>query len=76
MSLSNVLVQTYVQDEFRGRVMSAYMLQRALAQFGAFFAGLLAAVIGVQLVLGGMAALLVLVATAVLAFHQRLRTLA
>jgi MFS family permease len=76
MSLSNVLVQTYVQDEFRGRVMSAYMLQRALAQFGAFFGGLLAAAIGVQLVLGGMAAVLVLIATAVLAFHQRLRTLA
>ena len=76
MSLSNVLVQTYVQDQYRGRVMSAYMLQRALAQFGAFFAGLLAAAIGVQPVLGGMAAVLVLVATTVLASHQRLRTLA
>ena len=76
MSLSNVLVQTYVQDEYRGRVMSAYMLQRALAQFGAFFAGLLAAVIGVQLVLGGMAAILVVIASYVLVFHRRMRTLA
>ena len=76
MSLSNVLVQTYVRDEFRGRVMSAYMLQRSLAQFGAFFAGLLAAAIGVQLVLGGMAVALVVLAAAILAFHQRLRALA
>lgn len=76
MSLSNVLVQTYVEEEYRGRVMSAYMMQRSLAQFGAFFAGILAAVIGVQLVLGGMAAILVLLAVGVLTIHQRLRTLA
>ncbi len=76
MSLSNVLVQTYVQDQYRGRVMSVYMLQRSLAQFGAFFAGLLAAAVGVQLVLGGMAFVLVLIAVAVLVLHTRLRTLA
>jgi len=76
MSLSNVLVQTYLQEEYRGRVMSAYMMQRALAQFGAFFAGLLAAVVGVQLVLGGMAVVLVVLAGAVLTFNSRLRTLA
>jgi MFS family permease len=75
LSLSNVLVQTYVEDEFRGRVMSVYMMQRSLAQFGAFFAGLLAAVLGVQLVLGAMALALVLLATAVVALHERLRTL-
>jgi hypothetical protein len=76
MSLSNVLVQTYVEEEYRGRVMSAYMMQRALAQFGAFFAGIVAAAIGVQLVLGGMATLLVLLGGGVLVFHRRLRTLA
>jgi MFS family permease len=76
MSLSNVLVQTYVEEEYRGRVMSAYMMQRALAQFGAFFAGIVAAAIGVQLVLGGMAALLVLLGASVLGFHRRMRTLA
>lgn len=76
MSLSNVLVQTYVEDQYRGRVMSVYMMQRSLAQFGAFFAGLLAAAIGVQLVLGGMAVVLVVLGIGILAFHSRLRTLA
>ena len=76
LSLSNVLVQTYVEDRYRGRVMSAYMLQRSLAQFGAFFAGLLAALVGVQLVLGSMAVFLVLIASAILVLHSRLRTLA
>lgn len=30
MSLSNVLIQSYVDDEFRGRVMSIYMLEMAV----------------------------------------------
>lgn len=30
MSLSNVLVQSYVEDEFRGRVMSIYMLEMSV----------------------------------------------
>lgn len=76
LSLSNVLFQTYTEDQYRGRVMSAYMLQWSLAQFGAFFAGLVAAAIGVQLVLGGMAVVLVLLASGALALHTRLRTLA
>ena len=76
LSLSNVLVQTYVEDAFRGRVMSAYIVQRSLAQFGAFFAGLLAAAFGVQLVLGAMALALGALATAILAWHAQLRTLA
>lgn len=75
MSLSNVLVQTYVEDEFRGRVMSVYMLQRSLAQFGAFFAGFAASAVGIQLVLGGMAALLVLLALGVAVLLPHLRTL-
>ena len=75
LALSNVLVQTYTEERYRGRVMSAYMMQRSLAQFGAFFAGLIAAVLGVQLVLGGMAASLVVIAGGALLLHRRLRTL-
>jgi len=32
MSLSNVLIQSYVDDDFRGRVMSIYMLEMSLMQ--------------------------------------------
>ena len=55
MSLGNVLVQSYVADEYRGRAMSVFMMQRSLASLGTFFVGVLASAIGVQWVLGGLA---------------------
>ena len=42
MSLGNVLVQSYVDDDYRGRVMSVFMMQRSLASLGTFFVGVLA----------------------------------
>ena len=39
MSMTQTLLQMSVPDEFRGRVMSIYMLDRALAPLGAAFAG-------------------------------------
>lgn len=60
MSLSNVLVQSYAEDEYRGRVMSIYMMEFGLTMIGTFVVGLLAAVIGPQLAIGGTAAWLVI----------------
>ena len=39
MSMTQTLLQMSVPDEYRGRVMSIYMLDRALAPLGAAFAG-------------------------------------
>jgi MFS family permease len=63
MSLSNVLIQSYVHDDYRGRVMSIYMMEFSLTMFGVFAVGILAGIFGVQVVIGGTAvALMVLVA--------------
>lgn len=75
MSLSNVLVQTYVDDAFRGRVMSLNMMQMNVASLGVFGAGMLAAVIGPQLTIGGMAVVLIVLVVLLYAFVPRLRNL-
>ena len=75
-SFSNVLVQTYSDDEHRGRVMSVYMMQFGLTAFGTFLVGVLAAIIGVQLALGMTSALMVVIALGAITFSPRLRNLA
>ena len=67
MSLSNVLVQSYSADEYRGRVMSIYMMEFGLTMIGTFLVGLLAAVIGPQWAIGGTAAWLVVLVVYLLA---------
>jgi MFS family permease len=75
MALSNTLIQYYVEDEYRGRVMSILMMQFGLMSVGTFIAGLLAESMGVQWAVGGFAAVLVLVSVLALAFLPRLRKL-
>ncbi|MSP21769.1 MAG: MFS transporter [Dehalococcoidia bacterium] len=75
MALSNVLVQSYADDHYRGRVMSIYMMEMSLVQIGTFFVGLLAAAIGIQWALGLMSAFLVALALGTYAFSSRMRNL-
>lgn len=75
MTLGNTLIQYYVDDEYRGRVLSIYVMEFGLTSFGAFGAGLLAEVIGVNWALGGFAMTLVAVALLTLIFVPRLRRL-
>jgi len=65
MTLSNTLVQYYVEDEYRGRVMSIYMMEFGLTSFGTFAAGAMAESIGPQWAIGGFA--MVLAAFSILA---------
>ncbi len=67
MSLSNVLVQSYSEDDYRGRVMSIYMMEFGLTMIGTFAVGLLAALIGPQWAIGGTAAWLVVLIVYLLA---------
>lgn len=63
MSLSNVLIQSYVSDEFRGRVMSIYMLEMAVLMISIYPISVFAQAFGPQLAVGVSAAcLIVLVA--------------
>lgn len=75
MALSNTLVQYYVEDEYRGRVMSIYMMEFGLMGFGVFGAGLLAEITSVQWAVGGFAAVLVVMSILALVLVPRIRKL-
>ena len=82
MALSNTLAQVYSDDEHRGRVMSIYMLNWGMTNFGVFFVGVLADVIGTQggfsgaqWAVGGAAMLLMAVTIFFTIFVKRLREL-
>jgi len=75
MTLGNTLLQYYVEDEYRGRVMSVYLMNFGLASLGAFFAGLLAEAMGVQWAIGGFAMALIFIAILALIFLPRIRML-
>ena len=75
MTLGNTLLQYYVKEEFRGRVMALYFMEFGLTSFGVFFTGVLTDVIGVQWSVGGLAIILVKFCIFVLIFSPRLRKL-
>ena len=60
MSLSNVLIQSYVDDDFRGRVMSIYMLEMAFLSIAIYPISLFADYFGPQWAVGLSAVGLVL----------------
>ena len=75
LSLSIVLVQAYVEERYRGRVLSIYMTQFSLLFIGAFFIGVLAEWFGVQRVMAGVSLALVVTSAVVIAFVPRMREL-
>ena len=74
-SLSSVLVQTYVDDEYRGRVMSVYMMERSMMSLGAFGVGIAAELLGAQTAVMSLALGLAVFSVLVFAFVPRLRNL-
>lgn len=75
MTLGNTLIQYYVEDEYRGRVMSIYMMEFGLTSFGTFAAGVMGEAWGVQWAIGGFAVVLVIVSLLGLIFVRRIRQL-
>ena len=76
MTLGNTLVQYYVDDEYRGRVMSIYTMDFAFTSLGTFIAGLMAdTAIGVEWTVGGFAMVLVVLTAVVAVFFPRIRRL-
>ncbi|MFT7218547.1 MAG: MFS family permease [Candidatus Azotimanducaceae bacterium] len=63
MSLSNVLVQSYVDDEYRGRVMSIYMLEMAVLSISIYPVSLAADRYGADWTVGISAACLIIFVT-------------
>ena len=75
MTVGNALLQYYVQEEFRGRVMALYMMEFGLTSFGVFGASLLADMIGVEWSIGGMAIALIIATIIVYFVSPRMRQL-
>jgi MFS family permease len=61
MTIGSTLLQAYTQNVYMGRVMSILNMQWGFMSIFTFFAGILAEVVNVQWVLGGMAILLTVI---------------
>ena len=72
-ALGMVLVQTYVDDAHRGRVMSIFMTQISMVLFGGFLVGIMAEATGIQTAIGGLGLVLAVFTLAVAALVPRLR---
>jgi MFS family permease len=75
-TISNALLQTYVDGAYIGRVMSVLMMQWGLVSLTTFIAGVLAEIIPVQWVLGGFAIALVIISAVALVAAPKVRNLA
>ena len=75
MTLGSTLIQYYVDIEYRGRVMSFFMMGVGLASLGTFFGGLIAESIGIQWSIGGLAIILTLTTIVIYVFAPQLRKL-
>ncbi|MEZ4503730.1 MAG: MFS transporter [Dehalococcoidia bacterium] len=75
MSMGQVLIQTYSADEYRGRVMAVWFMQFSLVQFGTFAVGIVSELIGPQLAIGGLAAIMLVTMLSVAAFVPSFRRL-
>ncbi len=60
MSISNVLIQTYVGDSYRGRVMSIYMLEMSILSISVYPVSVLADYVGPQWAVGASAICLII----------------
>ena len=75
MSLGTVLLQSYTESSYRGRVMSIYMLEFSVTAFMVFIVGAIANVIGIQVALGACSAIMLAIVLSVLIMSPRTRYL-
>ena len=72
-ALNQALIMEVTEDQYRGRVMSVYMINFALMPLGVLPAGLAAELWGGQKAIGGLAVLLLATTTLILFTQKRLR---
>lgn len=75
LSLGQVLIQTYSEDEYRGRVVSVWMMQYSVVSLGTFGVGFLSEWFGPQQAIGGLAVMLLLFTVAVGLLNRGIRRL-
>ena len=76
MTLSNILIQTYTEDAYVGRMLSLQMMEMGLTSFAGFGVAVLADAIGVRWSVGGAAALLAAASLAFMVYTPRMRKMA
>jgi MFS family permease len=62
MALSQGLLHAYVEDAYRGRVMSVFMTQMSMMQFATFVVGVAAEVVGIRVAIAALGVMLMGVA--------------
>ena len=67
-SLSQILIQSHTENEYRGRVSSIMMMEMGFESFGTFAISLVAVAFGAQVAFGGVAVALLLLALIVAVF--------
>jgi MFS family permease len=75
MTWSITLIQSYVEPDYRGRVVSFQMMAFGFASLGTFFAGFLSEAIGIQWSVGVLAIALILMCFIMLTAARKLRKL-
>lgn len=75
ITLANILIQHYTEDEYRGRVMSFNMMEFGFISLGTFIAGLLTEQVGVQWALGSFGIILAILSIMAILFAPRVRKL-
>ncbi len=75
-AMSQVLVQEYVDDAYRGRVMSIFMMQFSLMSLSTFFVSLYMEAVGPEFAIGSLGVVLILATATYLALVPRFRRLA
>ena len=74
-AFSQILLHSYVENEYRGRVMALMMLQPGMMALGAFVIGVVAERAGIDIAMGALAIGLVAIAGLLLVTSRRLRQL-
>ncbi|MBI2759800.1 MAG: MFS transporter [Chloroflexi bacterium] len=72
---NNTLIQVYVDEEYRGRIMSTLFLNRGMVPLGTMLAGFGTVLFGAQVAIGAMAVVLLVMALVVYRFAPTARAL-
>jgi MFS family permease len=75
MALSQALLHSYVEDAYRGRVMSVFMTQMAMMQFATFLVGIAAEAFGIRVAIASLGVMLLATIALASVFLPTLRRL-
>lgn len=75
-AMSQILVQEYVEDEYRGRVMAVFMMQFSLMSVGTLVVAIYMQAVGAQFAIGSLGVVLIVATTVYLVLVPTMRRLA